>query len=279
MNLPDLKKVSVKGKRVFLRLDLDAPRSEHGISDTTRIDAGFPTLEYLLENDAEVIIGSHLGRPIGIDKNLSLYKTAFSIASRLGISSEKFKEEKLNGFDAFKISEKVTLLENLRFYKEEEANDPEFSKKLASLAEIYVNEAFAVSHRDHASITGIPKLLPHFAGFRLQKEVEELSKVLENPARPLVVVIGGAKIETKLPLVNKMIKFADKILVGGEIAEEFRINSLKFKIDAENVELADLDTKKNRYYKNKRFEICRNNKNCKNSYLERSNGGDRKRVK
>ena len=244
INLPDIRSINISNKKVFLRLDLDAPRSEHGISDTTRIDAGFPTLEYLLNNDCEVIIGSHLGRPEGVDKGLSLAGIGSTLRARLEVSNEQFREENFKGFDAFKIGDKVLLLENLRFYKEEELNDPEFSQKLASLADIYVNEAFAVSHRDHASITGVPKLLPHFAGFRLQKEIEELSKVLDNPTRPLVVVIGGAKIETKLPLVNKMIGFADRVLVGGEIAEEFKIKNAELRIDGGNVQLADLNDEK-----------------------------------
>jgi len=239
INLPALSSQAVQNKKAFLRLDLDVPRSEHGFIDTTRIDAGFPTLEFLLVNGAEVIIGSHLGRPNGFDENLSLEGIGLALSARLE-SSPQFKEIELNSFKAFKLSEKVTLLENLRFNKEEEANDAEFSKKLASLADIYVNEAFAVSHRNHASIAGVPKLLPHFAGFRLQKEVEELSKVLENPARPLVVVIGGAKIETKLPLVNKMLESADKVLVGGEIAIEI----LSLEQPNPKIIVADLNTEK-----------------------------------
>lgn len=242
INLPDIRKADIKNKRVFLRMDLDAPRSEHGISDTTRIDAGFPTLEYLFKNSSQVIIGSHLGRPDGVEKSLSLVGAGVALRARLEIPPAQFKEEKFNGFDAFKIGEKVILLENLRFYKEEEQNDPKFSQKLASLADIYVNEAFAVCHRDHASITGIPKILPHFAGFQLQKEVLELSKVLENPVRPLIVVIGGAKIETKCPLVEKMVTFADFVLVGGEIGEELKDRNSNLIIADLNKEKTDITT-------------------------------------
>ena len=220
IRLPDLSLAPVQNKKVFLRLDLDVPKSEYGVIDTTRIDAGFPTLEFLYKNAGEIIIGSHLGRPVGIDENLSLRAIARAIANRLEIPAEEFKEVDLDDLKAFRIGERVTLLENLRFYKGEEQNDPDFSRKLASFAQVFVNEAFAVCHRNHASVVGVAQLLPHFAGFRLQKEVEELSKVLENPSRPLVVVIGGAKIETKLPLVDKMRQLADKILVGGEIAAE-----------------------------------------------------------
>lgn len=237
--LPVLSSEVVQNKRVFLLLDLDAPMSEHGISDTTRIDAGFPTLEFLLKNAAQVVIGSKLGRPNGFDKNLSLRGIGQALSARLE-GSEHFKEEEINSFKAFRISEKAILLENLRFYKEEEANDLEFAKKLASFADVFVNEQFAVSHRNYASMVGVPKFLPHFAGFRLQKEVEELSKVLENPERPLVVVIGGAKIETKLPLVNKMQEIADKILVGGEIAAQIS----KFEKPNPKIIVADLNIEK-----------------------------------
>lgn len=219
IKLPELSSSDIQNKRVFLLMDLDAPMSKYGISDTTRIDAGFPTLGFLVKESSQVIIGSKLGRPDGFDENLSLRRIGQALSSRLE-SSSAFEEIELNGFRAFKISENATLLENLRFYKEEEENDPVFAQKLASLADVFVNEAFAVCHRNYASVVGIAKILPHFAGFRLQKEVEELSKVLEDPDRPLCVVIGGAKIETKLPLVNKMVDFADKVLVGGEIAKE-----------------------------------------------------------
>lgn len=219
INLPVLSSDVVLGKRVFLLLDLDVPMSEHGVSDTTRIDAGMPTLEFLVQNSSNVVIGSKLGRPNGYEESLSLKGIGLALSARLETSSQ-FEQTELKGFKAFKLSDKVTLLENLRFYKEEEANDVEFAKKLAQVADVFVNEQFAVSHRNYASQVQVPKFLPHFAGFRLAKEVEELSKAIENPARPLVVVIGGAKIETKLPLVNKMSQIADKVLVGGEIAAE-----------------------------------------------------------
>ena len=237
-NLPVLTSNFVQGKKVFLRLDLDVPKSDQGIVDTTRIDAGFPTLEFLLKEKSEIIIGSHIGRPHGVDQNLSLKNIGRALSARLE-SLTTFEEIEFGGFQAFKLGERVTLLENLRFYDGEEKNDSDFAKKLAGFAEIYVNEAFAVSHRDHASITGVAKLLPHFAGFRLQTEVQELSKVLESPVRPLCVVIGGAKIETKLPLVTKMVSFADSVLVGGEIAVQIKNEQLRMKND-EKLIVADL---------------------------------------
>lgn len=217
--LPDIKNVNLKGKRVFVRADLDVPLSEFRvIEDETRLVAGMPTIQYLLEKGARVIVGGHLGRPRGFDKNLSLEPVAKWFSIKYKVLSIKYK--KLEDFDGWEIGENLFLLENLRFYEGEEKNDPEFAQKLAKLADIYVNDAFAMCHRNHASIVGVPSLLSHYAGLRLQKEVEELSNILEKPKRPLVVIIGGQKIETKLPLIEKMEKFADFVLVGGKIAQE-----------------------------------------------------------
>ena len=257
MKLPALEKAKVFGKTVFLRADLDVPLSENGrqmtddrtqrtedrkIEDDTRLVAGLLTIEYLLKHSAKVVIAGHLGRPKGIDKSLSLQPVAYWLQGHLDpdLSGERsqwdlsslsaprndkntVKEIKMGEFQGWQLGDNLFLLENLRFYKGEQDNDSEFTKKLASLADVYVNDAFAVSHRKHASIVGVPKYLPHFVGFRLQKEVEVLSGVLEQPKRPLVVVIGGAKIETKLPLVEKMRDFADYVLVGGKIAKDFTV--------------------------------------------------------
>lgn len=226
--LPDIRKVNIKDKRVFLRLDLDVALAQQTrIIDDSRLVASLPTIKYLLNHGARVIIGGHLGRPKGVDKSLSLEPVVVWLCENIkdqksNIKNGKWKieSEKLNNFDGWKLSKNLFLLENLRFYKEEEENDLEFAKKLAGLADIYVNDAFAASHRDHASITGVAELLPHFAGLRLQEEIKALSKVLENPKRPLVALIGGVKIETKLPLVERMHHFADYVLVGGKIAQE-----------------------------------------------------------
>ena len=177
----------------------------------------------MLENGALVILAGHLGRPEGKDEKLSVKPIAQWYQNKLKIKNDKLKMTKIRELDGWKISNNLYLLENLRFDPGEESNDPDFAKKLAGLSDIYVNDAFAVSHREHASIVGVAKLLPHFAGFRLIKEVEILGRVLENPQRPLVVIIGGAKIETKLPLVERMHELADYLLVGGKIAEEENI--------------------------------------------------------
>ena len=224
LKLPDVREANVQGKKVFLRLDLDVPieyqisNIKYQISDDSRLLGGMETLNYLLKNGAMVLIAGHLGRPADqFEKRFSLEPIAEWFSARLEVQSKK---SKIGEFDAWKIGESITLLENLRFFKEEGHNDPVFSEKLAKLAEIYVNDAFAASHRSHASIVGVPKFLPHFAGIRFQKETEELSKVIENPQRPLTVIVGGAKIETKLPLIEKMHGFADYVLVGGQIAKE-----------------------------------------------------------
>ena len=216
-NLKSVKTADLKGKTVFLRADLDVPLKNSQVADDTRLRAWFPTLEYLLEQGAKVIIAGHLGRPIGSDEKLSLKPVAHWIAKELKVTP---KEVKIGDFEGSILGENVSILENLRFYKEEEENDEVFSRKLASLAQVFVNDAFASSHRAHASIAGITKYLPPYAGLRLMREVEELSKVLNSPKRPLTVIIGGAKIETKLPLVEKMHSFADFVLVGGELSKK-----------------------------------------------------------
>lgn len=192
INLPKITNLDVVGKRVLLRLDLDCDSDPNDL----RIKSSTETLEYLKEKGAKIIIIAHKGRPNGkIDESLSL-KPFQPIFDKWGAIVE----------------------ENLRFDPGEEGNDPEFSKKLASLGDIFVNEAFASSHRNHASIVGLPKLLPHAAGFRFQKEVENLSKVLIDPKHPVVFLLSGVK-EDKLNYLDGIKKFADKILVGGRLPD------------------------------------------------------------
>lgn len=233
-DLRSIKQADVKDKIVFLRADLDIPLNNGLIVDDTRLNSWFPTLEYLLKQNAKIIIAGHLGRPKKqftihnsqftiSEPELSLKPVAEWIAGKLRIQNSELRIQDINGFSGWKLSENFFLLENLRFYKQEEENDPDFSQKLALLAQVYVNDAFASTHRAHASIVGITKYLPSYAGLRLEKEVEVLSEILEKPKRPLCVIIGGAKIETKLPLVSKMHGFADYVLVGGEIAENDKI--------------------------------------------------------
>jgi phosphoglycerate kinase len=229
-NLKSVQKADVKNKKVVLRVDVDVPIEGGQIQDDSRLNAWFPTLEFLLKSEATVYLIGHLGRPkqqftiksseFLIDEKYSLKPVARWISQKL---QGQVENESFGSFTGWKVTDRVFLLENLRFFKEEEENTQEFAKKLSELGEIYVNDAFASAHREHASTFGIAKYLPSFAGLRILKETEELSKVLENPDRPLAVIIGGAKIETKLPLVEKMHAYADFVLVGGEIAENDKV--------------------------------------------------------
>lgn len=220
MQLPLLKDANISGKRVFLRADLDVPLVDGKIEDDTRLLSAIPTIEYLLKHNAKIVLAGKLGRPKGVDKSLSLGPVAKWFKEMLKPVQHDNDKTRRGEFDGWEIGQNIFLLENLRFNPGEEANDPTFAKKLASLADIYVNDAFAMCHRSHASIVGITKFLPHFAGFHLQKEVENLTRAMDNPKRPLVVIVGGKKIETKLPLVEKMHRIADYVLVGGKIAQE-----------------------------------------------------------
>ncbi|MEK7566033.1 MAG: phosphoglycerate kinase [Patescibacteria group bacterium] len=211
---------SIKNKRVLIRGDLDTP-----VDDYSRLEAIWPTVEFLLKNGNTVILSGHIGRPEGkFSEQFSTKRIAEWFAKKELMSS--WIDGGLRGFE---IDKNFVVLENLRFFAEEENNDEGFTKELAGLGEIYVNESFANCERAHASMVGVPKLLPHFAGFRLAKEIEVLSGVLENPGRPLLVIIGGTKVETKQPLIDKMEGFADVVVIGGKLATEekdFLIESL-----------------------------------------------------
>lgn len=207
-----LKDFNVKNKRVLVRCDFNIPLDEkENIADDFRIKQTIPTIEYLLKNEAKVILMSHLANN----------KSLFVIEERL---------EKYLG------SEEFTLLENLRFNKGEKENDDNFAKELAQLGDIYINDAFGVCHRKHASVVGVPKYLPSGAGFLLEKEIEVLSKVLKNPERPLVVIIGGNKIESKAKVIEQFLEKADYVLIGGRIAEQIKdkSNKLYIPVDSKN---------------------------------------------
>ena len=240
-----LKEAEIAGKRVILRADLDVPLKDGKIGEDYRLKALLPTLKYLLENGARVLIIGHAGRPTtakaSADKpgmhfvlELSLKPVADYLGKLLG-QEVSFLEtiQPIN-----KSANQLFLLENLRFWEGEDANDPDFAKQLADLGDLYVNDAFAASHRAHASIAGIPNYLPAYAGLRLEEEVKELGGVLENPARPLLFVLGGAKTETKAPLVPAFAAVADSVLLGGRLMfmpELEKIPKVVFPVD-------DLDT-------------------------------------
>jgi len=220
-----LQNIKIKGKIVLLRADLD-------ISDggDFRLEAGIPTIKYLLENDCKTVIIGHRGRPNGN------YDVALSLRSIFEKLKKYFPKKNADDFkfcadiskdSVLKIisdmrAGNILMLENLRFYSGEEANSADFAQKLASFADIFVNDAFAVCHRKHASIVGIPNLLPSCAGIRLEKEIRILSDAMNAPKHPAVAIIGGAKIETKVPVISELAKIYDYILVGGKIGLSFR---------------------------------------------------------
>lgn len=227
LNLRRVQDADVKNKTVILRLDLDVPEVPQlsPISNTkiisnfdfTRLQASIETINYLLKQKSKIVIIGHRGRPDGEESKYSVEKVIPWFIHNFGGEKKKIK---LGNFEGWEINENIVLIENLRFYEGEEENDKSFALSLACLGQVYVNDAFASIHRNHASVVGIAKVLPSYAGLHLQKEVRVLSQVLLKPERPLSIVIGGAKIETKLPLVEKMHQVADSVLVGGEIAEE-----------------------------------------------------------
>lgn len=223
--IKNLKKIgNLNGKRVLVRVDFNLPVKEVGVVDGSdwRIRSVIPTLEYLSKNGAKIIIISHLGRPKGKDLHFSLYPIFLKLKS-LWKSEGLFFAPDLFGTDVEKQIKKLkdgeaVLLENLRFFKEEEENSDDFAKRISKYGDLFVNDAFAVSHRAHSSITGIPKFLESYAGFLMEKEIAMLSVVRDKPRRPLVLVMGGAKVETKLKLVQYFLNKSEAIILGGVLA-------------------------------------------------------------
>ncbi|MDL1968877.1 MAG: phosphoglycerate kinase [Deltaproteobacteria bacterium] len=222
-----IKNTAISGKKLLIRVDFNVPMDEdQNIVDDTRIRAVLPTLKYALDHNAVLIIASHMGRPRGkVAPELSLAPVAKRLARRL--DKNIIMATDCIGPDIEKIvsnmnTGNILLLENLRFHPEEQNNDDEFAKKLAKLCDIYVNDAFAVSHRFHASIVAITKYAPlSVAGFLLQKELDYFEKAMADPKRPLVAIIGGLKVSSKLGALENMLKHVDKIIVGGAMANTF----------------------------------------------------------
>jgi phosphoglycerate kinase len=211
---------NLKQKKVLLRLDLNVPLDNGKITDTTRIDKILPTINFLLESEAKIIILSHVGRPKGkVISELSLKPICEDLKNKLNqnikLISKNIKE--IKSTDLFnEHDEKIVILENLRFYEEEEKNDNGFAKHLASLADIYVNDAFSCSHRAHASIFEITKFIPSYAGLQLNLEIDALTKITSEIQRPITCIIGGSKISSKINIIKNLIaKFDNIIIVGG----------------------------------------------------------------
>jgi len=219
--------IEVKGKRVLLRVDFNVPISKNGggISDDSRIRASLPTIKYLVDHKAKAIICSHVGRPGGkVVENLRMAPIAQRLSQLMGLpvstASDCIGHEVENKVKKLRESD-ILVLENLRFHPEEEENDAGFAQKLASLADIYVDDAFSTAHRDHASIVGVAKYLPAVAGFLMEKELEVMGKLLHDPERPWACLIGGAKGSDKIELLQNMLRKVDILLVGGGIAATF----------------------------------------------------------
>jgi phosphoglycerate kinase len=223
LKLPSLDDLAVAGRRVLLRLDLNVPLEDGKIADDTRIRAVIPTIEALRSRGATLICCSHLGRPKGKpDPKLGMAPVASRLGELLGAKVVKTEEPTGPPKELENLApEEIALLENLRFDPGEESNDPDFARRLASLAEAYVNDAFGAVHRAHASVVGVAQLLPRAAGLLLQKEVVVLGRLLESPARPFVLVLGGAKVSDKLGVVRNLLNRADVILIGGAMANTF----------------------------------------------------------
>ena len=216
--------VDVKAKRVLVREDLNVPMSKEGITDDSRIRAAVPTLEHLAERGAMVIVMSHLGRPKGADPSLSLRPVAKALSKSLG-REVQFAEDCVGEAARSAVGRlregQVLLLENVRFHPEDEANDPEFARRLASLGQLFVNDAFAASHRAHASVVGVAKHLPAYAGELMEAELKALHEALDEPKRPLVAVVGGAKVSTKAGVLRHLLQKVDALLIGGAMANTF----------------------------------------------------------
>jgi phosphoglycerate kinase len=246
MEKKSVEDLDVTGKRVFVRVDFNVPLDKAGnITDDSRIVAALPTIRYLLDHGAAVILASHLGRPKGKPvPELSLAPVADRLSELLGF--EVLRASDSVGPEVESIARElapgqVLLLENLRFHPEEEANDPEFARQLARLADLYVDDAFGAAHRAHASTEGITRYLPSAAGFLMQKELEALGSVLSNPRRPLAVVIGGAKISTKIAVLENLLSIADDLLIGGGMANTL-LKAEGIKVGSSLVEDDKLDT-------------------------------------
>jgi phosphoglycerate kinase len=220
-----IRDAQVKDKRCFVRVDFNVPMKEGRITDDSRIRAALPTIEHLISHGAKVILASHLGRPKGkVVPELRLDPVALRLGELLGRKVVKLSDcvgPEVGAYVSGMSPGSVVLLENVRFYPGEEKNDPDFARDMASLADIFVNDAFGAAHRAHASTAGIAAYIPAYAGFLMEKEVAALGKLMENPERPFTAVIGGAKVSDKLAVLKNLLDRVDNLLIGGGMANTF----------------------------------------------------------
>ena len=234
MSKKTVRDIDLKGKKVFVRCDFNVPMDENqNITDNRRIVAALPTIKYLIEQNCKVILASHLGRPKGeVKPEFSLAPVAEELSKQLG--QEVLMAKDVIGESAKSLAEnlkegQVMLLENVRFHREETDNDPEFAKELASMAEIFVNDAFGTAHRAHASTEGVAHYLPAVSGFLIEKELKFLGEALQNPERPFVSILGGSKVSDKIGVIDSLLEKVDVLLIGGGMAYTF-YKALGYKI-------------------------------------------------
>lgn len=221
-----MKDIDVKGKRVFVRVDFNVPMAEGQVADETRITAAIPTIEYLVEQGAKVILASHLGRPKGeVNEEMRLTAVGVRLAELMGKEVKKLDTsigKEVEEVVAAMQDGDIVLLENVRFHKGEEKNDEELSTQFARLADVYVNDAFGAAHRAHATTEGITKFVPvAVSGFLMEKELEVLGKALTNPERPFTAIIGGAKVKDKIGVIESLLEKVDHLIIGGGLAFTF----------------------------------------------------------
>jgi len=247
MNKKTVKDINVNGKKVLVRVDFNVPLDENNkITDETRINAALPTIQYLLDNGAAVILCSHLGRPKGeFNMKYSLAPVAARLKElfpgKVTFAEDVIGESAAKALEELKAGE-IVLLENLRFHAEEEKNNADFAKKLASYADIYVNDAFGTAHRAHASTAGVADYLPAVAGFLIGKELDIMGKALENPERPFVAILGGKKVSDKIGVINNLLEKVDTLIIGGAMAYTFfkamGLETGKSLVEEEKIDLA-----------------------------------------
>jgi phosphoglycerate kinase len=247
MNKKSVRDIDLKGKVVFCRVDFNVPMKDGEITDETRINAALPTIKYLTEQGAKVLLASHLGRPKGqVVEELRLDPVAQRLSDLLG--KEVVKTDEAYGPEVEKAVSNleeggIVLLENVRFYPGEEKNDPELAEKFAALADVYVNDAFGAAHRAHASTEGIAKHLPAVSGLLMEKELEVLGKALSNPDRPFTAIIGGAKVKDKIDVIDNLLDKVDNLIIGGGLGYTF-IKALGYDVGKSLLEEDKVETAK-----------------------------------
>ena len=248
MNKKTVRDIDLKGKKVLVRCDFNVPLDENfNITDNRRIVGALPTIKYLLDNDCKIILCSHLGRPKGqVKKEFSLAPVAKELSRLLGKEvklADDIIGESAKTLTANMKNGDIVLLENVRFDAREEANDPEFAKELASLAEVYVNDAFGTAHRAHSSTAGVASYLPAVSGFLMEKEINFLGTALENPERPFVAILGGKKVSDKIGVIDSLLEKVDTLMIGGGMAYTF-FKSMGYNVGDSICELDKLDLAK-----------------------------------